>query len=170
MTQNEMDFVNNKLQAIIGTRVAEICRNHGDIWIDFVDELEVHYILLMQTFFRFCDHEKILITDTDKYKPSYSELNNPMFNEESFEWDRPGVNKFDEWIHTCSSIFKKLVVKEVNFNLFGDLTICFHNGIFLNVYLEITNDDECWRFFEKDADEKEDIIVLGNTIQCNDYC
>ncbi|MCI8691650.1 MAG: hypothetical protein HFH91_02715 [Lachnospiraceae bacterium] len=164
MTQIEINFVNNKLQAIIGARVAEVCRNHGDIWIDFMDELEVHYILLMQTLFRFYDNEKILITDTDKYRPSYGELKNPVFDEESFDWDNPGVNKFDEWNDTYSSMLKKLVVKEVNFNLFGDLTICFQNDVFLEVYLEVTNDEECWRFFEKEADDRGDIIVLGNTI------
>lgn len=164
MTQIEINFVNNKLQAIIGARVAGVCRNHGDIWIDFVDELEVHYILLMRTLFRFYDNEKILITDTDKYRPSYGELKNPVFDEESFDWDNPGVNKFDEWNDTYSSMLKQLVVKEVNFNLFGDLTICFQNDVFLEVYLEVTNDEECWRFFEKEADDRGDIIVLGNTI------
>ena len=87
-----------------------------------------------------------------------------MFDEESFDWDNPGVNKFDEWNDTYSSMLKKLVVKEVNFNLFGDLTICFQNDVFLEVYLEVTNDEECWRFFEKEADDRGDIIVLGNTI------
>lgn len=167
MNQIEISFIGNKLQQLIGTKVAGVCRNHGDIWIDFVDELEVHYILLMQTLFRFCDNERIFITDNDKYKPSYSELNNPAFNEESFDWDKPGINKFDEWINTNSSIFKEFIVKEVNLNLFGDLTICFRNDVFLVVYLEVTNDEECWRFFKRDADEKEDIIVSGNTIIYN---
>lgn len=164
MTQVEINFVNNKLQAIIGARVVEICRNHGDIWIDFVDELDVHYILLMQTLFRFCNNEKILITDTDKYKPSYAELKKSTFDEESFDWDEPGVNKFDEWNGTYSSMLKKLIVKDVNFSLFGDLTICFQNDVFLVVYLEVTNDEECWRFFEKEADDRGDIVVLGNSM------
>lgn len=163
--QMEMDFVNNKLQAIIGARVAKVCRKHGDIWIDFEDERGVHYILLMQTLFRFCDNEKILITETDKYKPSHVELKSPMFDEESFDWDRPGVNQFDEWMAACSSTFNQFVVKEVSINAFGDTTIRFHNGVILVVYLEVTNEEECWRFFEKEADDKEDMIVLGNGIK-----
>lgn len=68
MNKKERDYISERLQILVGTQVTDIQRNHGDIWIDFTDEHGKCYILLMQTLFRLCDKEKILITDTDKYK------------------------------------------------------------------------------------------------------
>lgn len=59
-------------------------------------------------------------------------------------------------------LLKSLIVREVNITECGDLVIAFDKGITLTVYLEVTNDTECWRFFEKDGDEKYDLVVLGN--------
>jgi hypothetical protein len=37
----------------------------------------------------------------------------------------------------------------------------------LTVYLTVTNGEECWRFYKQDADEKDDIVVLGNAVVAN---
>ena len=163
MNKKERNYISEKLQILIGTKISDINRNHGDIWIDFADEHGKCYILLMQTLFRLCDNEKILITDTGKYKNFESESNNDLF-----EWDVHGANIFDKWVASNKNdLLNSLTVQKVKITEFGDLVIIFDKSITLTVYLEVTNDTECWRFFEKGNDEKYDLIVLGNCINVN---
>jgi len=160
MNKKERIYVSEKLQILVGTKIADINRNHGDIWIDFVDENGKCYVLLMQTLFRLYDNKKILITDTDKYKNNESEN-----DDDSFEWDVQGANIFDKWISlNKEELLKGLVVQNVKISEFGDLVISFEKNLILTVYLEVTNETECWRFFEKGNDEKYDLVVLGNGI------
>lgn len=157
MNKKERDYISQRLQILVGTEVTDIHRAHGDIWIDFTDEHGKCYILLMQTLFRLCNKEKILITDTDKYKSVEAE------KDDLFEWDVFGANIFDKWvISNKNDLLKKLIVREVNITEYGDLVIAFDKSITLTVYLEVTNDTECWRFFEKSSDEQYDLVVLGN--------
>lgn len=66
MNKKERNYISERLQVLVGNKVADINRNHGDIWIDFVDEHGKCYILLMQTLFRICDNEKFwLLTQTN---------------------------------------------------------------------------------------------------------
>lgn len=167
MNQIEISFITNRLNVLTGTKVAEINRKYDDIWIEFVDETEKCYVLLMQTLFRFCDTEKVLVTDIDKYKISDSISSDPLFDDEIYDWDVQG-NIFDEWVQNNKpTLLRCLVVKDIKLDISGDLIILFNDDISLTVYLEVTNDKECWRFFEKDADESNDIIVLGNGIKVN---
>lgn len=159
MNKKEKNYVSEKLQILVGTKVTDINRKHGDIWIDFTDEHGKCYILLMQTLFRLCNKEKILITDTDKYKGFDSE------NDDLFEWDVCGANIFDRWVTSNKNdLLKTLIVQNVKVTEFGDLVILFDQSISLTVYLEVTNATECWRFFEKGKDEKYDLVVFGNCI------
>lgn len=163
MNKKERNYISEKLQILIGTKISDINRNHGDIWIDFADEHGKCYILLMQTLFRLCDNEKILITDTDKYKNFESESNNDLF-----EWDVHGANIFDKWVASNKNdLLNSLTVQKAKITEFGDLVIIFDKSITLTVFLEVTNDTECWRFFENGNDEKYDLIVLGNCININ---
>ena len=38
MNKKERNYISEKLQILIGTKISDINRNHGDIWIDFADE------------------------------------------------------------------------------------------------------------------------------------
>ena len=139
MNKKERIYVSEKLQILVGTKIADINRNHGDIWIDFVDENGKCYVLLMQTLFRLYDNKKILITDTDKYKNNESEN-----DDDSFEWDVQGANIFDKWISlNKEELLKGLVVQNVKISEFGDLVISFEKNLILTVYLEVTNETEC---------------------------
>ena len=166
MKQTEIDSITNRLKVLNEAKVDSINRDHGDIWICFIDGTGINYILVMQTLFRFCDAEKVLITEMDKYKASDFVLSSPLYNEENFDWDVKGLNKFDEWVQDNQySLLSKLLVKGVLINIYGDLTIAFNEGITLTVYLEVTNNTECWRFFEKEADEKDDLVLLGSGLR-----
>lgn len=160
MNKKERNYISERLQVLVGNKVADINRNHGDIWIDFVDEHGKCYILLMQTLFRICGNEKILVTDTDKYNKLESESDDDLF-----EWDFNGANIFDKWVASNKNdLLNNLIVQKVKITEFGDLVIIFNKSITLTVYLEVTNNTECWRFFEKGNDEKYDLIVLGDCI------
>lgn len=159
MNKKERSYVSERLQILVGTRVTDINREWGDIWIDFTEEHGKCYILLMQTLFRLCDREKILITDTDKYKNPEPEDNG------RFEWNARGANLFDRWLaFHKNGLLEGLVVQKVEVTEFGDLVILFDRDITLTVYPEVTNGTECWRFFEKGGEEKYDLVVLGNGI------
>lgn len=159
MNKEERDYVSDKLQVLVGTKVTDVKRKYGDVWIDFTDEHRKGYTLLMQTLFRMCDKEKILITDTDKYKNPDSE------SDDLFEWHVQGANLFDKWVAANKDkLLKGLLVKEVNVTKYGDLVITFDQNITLTVYVEVTNDTECWRFFEEGIDEEYDLVVLGNRV------
>ena len=160
VNKKERNYISERLQVLVGNKVADINRNHGDIWIDFVDEHGKCYILLMQTLFRICGNEKILVTDTDKYNKLESESDDDLF-----EWDVNGANIFDKWVASNKNdLLNNLIVQKVKITEFGDLVIIFNKSITLTVYLEVTNNTECWRFFEKGNDEKYDLIVLGDCI------
>lgn len=168
MNQNERCIIINRLKVIVGSKVGNITRNHGDIWIDFVSESGKEYVLLMQTLFRFCDTKKVLITDMDKYKVLDSVTTDKLLDDEACNWDVQGQNIFDKWIEDSKTdLLRSLVVQDIKLNTFGDLKISFNHNIILTVYLEVTNDEECWHFFEKDADDNDDVIVLGNSIIVN---
>lgn len=164
MNKKERSYVSERLQILVGTKVTDINREYGDIWFDFTGEHGKCYILLMQTLFRLCDKEKILITDTDKYKNPEPEDNG------LFEWNVRGANLFDRWLaFHKNELLESLVVQNVEVTEFGDLVILFDRGITLTVYPEVTNGTECWRFFEKDSDEKYDLVVLGNGIPMDSF-
>lgn len=157
MNQEDRNYVSEKLQVLVGTKVSDVNRKYGDVWIDFTDGFRKRYILLMQTLFRMCDKENVLITDTDKYKKPDPE------KDDLFEWYVQGANLFDKWVTSNKNkLLQNLLVKEVNVTEFGDLVIIFDRDITLTVYVEVTNDTECWRFFEEGNDEEFDLVILGN--------
>ena len=101
-----------------------------------------------------------MVTDTDKYNKLESESDDDLF-----EWDVNGANIFDKWVASNKNdLLNNLIVQKVKITEFGDLVIIFNKSITLTVYLEVTNNTECWRFFEKGNDEKYDLIVLGDCI------
>lgn len=164
----ERNIISVQLEKIKNADNIKIGRVADLIWIAFKSKNGREYALHLQTFFRFCDSEKVLIADGDKYNPISLIEATPSFSLENFEWDKQGSNLIDEWISKSqSTLINKLTVKEVKVNPYGDLEIIFSQNITLTVLLDTTSRDECWRFFEKDTDDREDIIVLGNTIIYN---
>ena len=67
VNKKERNYISERLQVLVGNKVADINRNHGDIWIDFVDEHGKCYILLMQTLFRIKKKKKIFKQSDDSF-------------------------------------------------------------------------------------------------------
>lgn len=157
MNTNNRSLIINRTKCLVNSKLTGIYREHGDIWFEFKDETGKIYVLLLQTFFRLCSKDKIIVTDTDKYRCTE--------NDDDFEWDIKGANTFDKWLDRYGSkLIENIFVKRIELNAYGDFTIEFSDNSLLTIYIENTNDTECWRFFEKDDVEENDLIVLGNSI------
>lgn len=157
MDTNNRSIIINRTKCLIDSKLTGIYREHGDIWFKFEKENGRIYVLLLQTFFRLCSKDRIIVTDTDKYRCTG--------NDDDFEWDKKGANTFDRWLdHYGSELIGKVFVKNIEMNAYGDFTAEFSDASFLTVYIETTNDTECWRFFDKEAAAENDLIVLGNSV------
>lgn len=166
MNSNEIDIIINKLTPIKNSKIHSIgTEEYGNVWVKFINEFGKVYILLMRTFFRFCNSEKILITDLDKYEPSDVFKLNPDYDEWNYDFKTPDSNILHEWLdNNEENLMINLKVQNIQMNIFGDLQIRFDNDITLTVYLETSGNDECWYFFEDGADKKHDFIVYGSSI------
>lgn len=161
----ERNIILVQLEKIKNADSIRIGRAADLIWIAFKSKDGTKYALHLQTFFRFCDSEKVLIADGDKYKPTSFIEGAPSFSAETFEWDKQGNNLMDEWISKYQSpLLNKLIVKEVSVNLYGDLEIIFNQNITLTVLIDSTSSDECWRFFEVHS-QKPHLVVTGEGIE-----
>ena len=74
---------------------------------------------------------------------------------EGMSWDVCGINLYDkktkEWMQENPSLF----VKDVKMNNQGDLKIVFSNNDRLEVFVNKSTDEECWRFVEISSGEDE---------------
>ena len=158
----EQKIILDRLSELNGAKLSGIFREHGNIWFEFEMEYDKTYVLMLQTFFRICRNGIILVTETDKYRDAAGR--------EEFEWDIKGENAFDKWLEENEhEISGQHIIIKTEINNYGDLSVFFDNEMVLTVYSEVTNNVECWRFFEIDDDEKNVLIVNGNSVIYSDY-
>ena len=92
------------------------------------------------------------------FRPN-SQMNNGNYNDNDFEWDVEGNNKFDESKNfLCDT---DLLVEDIIINETGDLKIVLSNDFCIEVYIDTNEDEECWRFFEVGNSEKPHIVITG---------
>lgn len=160
MTLSERNLITERMSIILGAKNVRIGRVFDLVWIAIKGTDGRDYALHMQTFFRFCNQEEILITDTDKYLPASPEIDYDTFN-----WDVQGNNLLDKWCEEFNkNLSDKIIIDSVEINNFGDLTVYFSNFITLTVYAGMASDEECWRFFEWNGKE-EHLVITGRGIQ-----
>ncbi|MBE6913031.1 MAG: hypothetical protein E7473_10955 [Ruminococcaceae bacterium] len=86
------------------------------------------------------------------------------FDEETFEWDEPGNNSFDEKSEThFLNTNLEFVVKRISAKGFGDLEISLTNDICIEIFVD-TSEEESWRFFEVGKSEEGHIVVTGKGV------
>ena len=163
MTLSEKNMITECINKIKGAKNIKIGRAADLIWIAMRGIDGKDYALHMQTFFRFCNNEEVLITDMDKYQPI-----SPIVENENFNWDIKGNNLFDKW---CDEFNKNLsdntIIMSIEINRFGDLKINFSNSLTLTVFVDTTSSDECWRFFVWHGKERH-LVITGRGIQCQE--
>lgn len=114
---------------------------------------------------RFVCGDRVVLAKYDLYSPTSQEAKNVDFDWDEFDWDVKGGNHFDE---LAANYFKpdlseKFIVEKILVNKFGDLKISFTNGFALDVIIDTSLNDECWRFFEYGNIETH-LIITGQGI------
>ena len=160
MNSSEKRYITEELAKIKGATHVRIGRAADMIWIALKGVDGKDYAIHLQTFFRFCDGNQILITDMDKYQPT------PEYRDADLtDCGKIGSNLLDQWCERFNSEFSETVtVSSINVNDNGDFTMALDNGMNLEVLVDNTVDDECWRFFVWRSQEKH-LVVTGKGIQ-----
>ncbi|MBE7038559.1 MAG: hypothetical protein E7404_06640 [Ruminococcaceae bacterium] len=128
---------------------------------DVKESLKSKYALHIDGLFRISFNNKILLTQDDIFKPSVA-LQDNDFYEETFQWDIKGHNKFDEKIANIFDLTKSpLLVKAIQVNKYGDLNINLSNNYDIDVFIDTSEAEECWRFFEIGNNETPHIVIMG---------
>jgi len=141
------------IKLLIGEPLYGICReaDMGDIGFGMpitvknhrgVERIKSSFALHLQCPFRIVSKDKIIFTAYDIYLDYSGEWMPEM------SWDVLGKNLYDkrtkEWFESNPS----LKVENVEMSMQGDLKVIFNNGDKLEVFVNHSTDDECWRFFE----------------------
>ena len=85
------------------------------------------------------------------------------YDEDEFEWDIVGNNRFDEesqnhFVDTTMDFFvKKITISDV-----GDLTISLTNDFSIDIFVDSSENEECWRFFEAGNTNNSHLVVTGD--------
>ncbi|WP_405288857.1 hypothetical protein [Methanobrevibacter sp.] len=146
-------------------RVAAIGRAADMLWIIFEDTnaacsartISLH----VQSSWRITNTEKksIIVASLDMYFPKSSEEYT-----DDFEWDIQGNNLFDEksanWLENAGDIF----IDEVQMDLWGDLRLSFSNGDQMEVFVDVSDETECWRIFRKDDLNLRHMVMTGEGV------
>ena len=171
MLINDLLIIKNRLSALLNMPLNYImrCGGMGDfgfgedvLFTNFRGETRLvsKYGLHLQCAFRLVDSKNILLANLDMY------TNNSKTEwTEDFAWDICGANYYDEQTEKLMiEVSKKnIIVTKIEANLYGDLKIEFSNGWILDVFVNESSDEECWRFLKMDNDSPH-LVITGKGI------
>ncbi len=126
--------------------------------LDLRETVASKYAVHIDGFFRITHQGKIVLSKDDMFRPN-SQIQKDDFDEDNFEWDAEGNNKFDEQKNSFNDI--DLLVQDIIINEIGDLKIVLSNDFCIEVFIDTNEDEECWRFFEVGNSEKPHIVITG---------
>ncbi|KQU24315.1 hypothetical protein ASG61_20560 [Bacillus sp. Leaf75] len=166
--------IKSQLEILVGSKLSNIGRASNLFWLEFGEALSVirrgktqelaEYALHIQCSWRITKDNKILVASRDFYSPRTGVDD----GNEHFEWDVQGNNRFDERIeYFIRSLKEPLTVESIDSDEFGGLKVILSNGFTLNVFPDISEDDEYsefWRFFTRGKDSFH-FVVAGNGIE-----
>lgn len=163
--------IDNYLKLIIDKPVISIsracnmmCLGFGN-WISTMDykgnkDINCSIYLHVQSSWRVANREEKVIhfASIDIYTPNSSlEWSN------EFDWDIQGANLFDEkskeWFKNNQDIY----VKEYRINRWGDLILLFSNKDSLEIFVNASDNSECWRLFEYES-TNDHFVVTGQGV------
>ena len=166
MNKNEQDIILSRLLILTGQKLNQVSRAGTMINLGFGEfvkskvaykteegkyetreVLTPKYALHIDCSFRVTCGDKIMLSKYDIFQPSSEHKYDA--DEENFEWDINGANRFDESakIHFSESKLK-FYVKKISINKFGDLKITLSNDFYIELFIDASENEECWRFFE----------------------
>ncbi len=140
---------------LINQPILSIGRVSAMVWIGFGKTINYVYpngqgsiktsiALHIQSMFRIRNKKgEILFSNNDIYSPRTN-----IVNDNDFDWDKNGNNLFDEKSSIWSYSFSNTYVKDYNISLCGDLFINLSNDDTIEIYIDVSDNTECWRLFK----------------------
>jgi len=159
MNQNDISIIKDKIKILNEANWFTIGRASDMAWIGFKAGSN-EYALHLQTSFRICKGDKILIANSDMFEPTEELQNTPSFDWNTFNWDVQGFNIFDKFAKQFKIEYgEELTVQKITVGCFGDLKIELDQNVVIEVFIN-SSKEECWRFFEKGT-KNEHLVVTG---------
>ncbi|MCM3256023.1 hypothetical protein [Priestia aryabhattai] len=168
------EAIRSQIVKLIGLNLRYAGRASNLFWLGFGEMISVtrrgkteelaEYALNIQCSWRITKDNKILVGSRDFYSPRTG------WNEENddFDWDVQGNNRFDERIESFIENAKEHVtVERVKPDEVGGLKIFLSQGYLLEVFPDTSEDDEYsefWRFFNR-RENSPHFVVTGNGIE-----
>ncbi|KLV28711.1 hypothetical protein [Priestia megaterium] len=168
------ESIRSQIGKLIGLNLRYAGRASNLFWLGFGEMISVtrrgkneelaEYALDIQCSWRITKDNKILVGSRDFYSPRTG------WNEENddFDWDVQGNNRFDERIESFIENAKEHVtVERVEPDEVGGLKIFLSQGYLLEVFPDTSEDDEYsefWRFFNR-RENSPHFVVTGNGIE-----
>ncbi|MCT9852367.1 hypothetical protein P2R64_31350 [Priestia megaterium] len=168
------EAIRSQIGKLIGLNLRYAGRASNLFWLGFGEMISVtrrgkteklaEYALDIQCSWRITKDNKILVGSRDFYSPRTG------WNEENddFDWDVQGNNRFDERIESFIENAKEHVtVERVEPDEVGGLKIFLSQGYLLEVFPDTSEDDEYsefWRFFNR-RENSPHFVVKGNGIE-----
>lgn len=123
------------------------------------------YALHIDCSFRIKCGNSIMMSQRDMFCPNSEMIKSANFNEDEFEWDIIGNNSFDEkaqkhFVDTGLDF----TIKKININSCGDLKILLSNDFSIEVFVDSSEKEECWRFFEVGNADGTHLVVSGDVL------
>jgi len=119
----------------------------------------------IQSSYRLTHNGSIVLAAADMYQPKDGHLNDPNFEFGNFDWTIFGENRFDDVVQNkLLPCLDEFIVSTVQFSEYGDLKVGFADGYTMDVFLDTSGEEECWRFLNtKDAEIY--LIVTGDGME-----
>lgn len=135
-------------------------------YIPFVNHRDEHkkspkYALHLQCFFRLVSRiSGIIVTSSDIYLDE-----NGKFMQE-YKWDKLNANRYDKILNKWKFVNKDLVVEDISINNRGDLFITLNDEYVIEVFVNNSTDDECWRLLSNNMEEEHLVVSsVGDTYE-----
>ncbi|MRX56157.1 hypothetical protein GJU41_19550 [Bacillus idriensis] len=107
--------------------------------------IEAEYSLHVQCSWRLSNQNKIITASKDIYIPR-SDID---FEDDDFEWEEEGMNRFDELIESFLAEKKsKIYVSDTTADNLGGIKVFFSDGTVLEIFPDESTEDEFWRLFK----------------------
>ena len=187
MKKAEIQKIKDKASILIGQRMVGMERWDASMECEFMP-LEREHILKEQLKtrggmfgdysidvycpFRWTYLDRVVLASQDMFQPSTSILKEHGLEiregamVKDYDYNVCGANRFDEInkadFKAIIENTKTFIVRKITVSKFGDLTISFENGFTLEVFINVSDPENCWAFYE--TGELNNITIGGNVI------